>query len=107
VVASPHPGCIHHQSPLREVVEFEIPSFEDATRLYMRLALDWFTWIEARDGLRFVVVMLAPQTDDLAALLRAVQAWGRGHRVDAIPFELDARRYVLDACERPAASVAA
>ncbi len=73
----------------------------------MRLALGWFTWIEARDGVRFVVVMLAPQTDDLAALLRAVQEWGRRHRVETIPFELDARRYVLDACERPAASVAA
>jgi hypothetical protein len=73
----------------------------------MRLSLDWFTWIEARDGARFVAVMLAPHENDLAALLRAVQEWGRGHLVDAIPFELDARRYVLDACERPAASVAA
>jgi hypothetical protein len=73
----------------------------------MRLSLDWFTWIEARDGLRFVVVMLSPGAGDLAALLRRVQEWARGHRVDAIPFELDSRRYVLDACERPAASVAA
>ena len=73
----------------------------------MRLALDWFTWVEARDGMRFVVVMLSPHTDDLAALLRAVQAWGRGHRVETIPFELDARRYVLDASGRQAAGVAA
>jgi hypothetical protein len=51
--------------------------------------------------------MLSPQTDDLAALLRAVQAWGQGHRVETIAFELDARRYVLDAGGRQAATVAA
>lgn len=101
-----HSGCIRYQSPLSEVVEFEIPAFEEATRLYLRLALDWFTWIETRDGMRFVVVMLVP-ADDLAALLRTVQEWGRRHRLAEIPFELDARRYVLDAGDRRAASVAA
>jgi hypothetical protein len=51
--------------------------------------------------------MLVPQADDVAALLRTVEEWGRRHRLDAIPFELDGRRYVLEGWNRPAASVAA
>jgi hypothetical protein len=77
-------------------VEFEIPSFEDATRLCLRLALDWFSWIHTSDGLRSVVVMLVPDGHDVATLLRTVQEWGRQQRLGAIPFELDGRRYVLD-----------
>jgi hypothetical protein len=100
-------GDIAFDSPFSEVVEFEIPSFEDATRLCRRLAPDWFTWVESYDGLRLVIVMLVPHADDLAALLRTVQEWGRQKGADAIPFELDGRRYVLEGWEVPQAGVAA
>jgi len=102
-----HPGCISHASPLSEFVEFEIPSFEDATRLCLRLALDWFSWVQTYDGVRLVVVMLVPDADDLGALLRSVEEWGRASALDEISFELDGRRYALDTRNRPLADMAA
>ena len=96
-----------HDTALSELVEFEIPSFEDAARLCMRLSLDWFAWVQTFDGLRLVVVMLVPDADDLGALLRSVEDWGRQSGLDAIPFELDGRRYALDTRKRRLADIAA
>jgi hypothetical protein len=105
---SQHPGTIASDSSLSEFVEFEIPSFEDATRLCMRLGLDWFTWVQVYDNVRLVVVMLVPDADDLGALLRTVQGWGRQHGLpDAISFALDGRRYVLDTQDSSIAGMAA
>ena len=96
---------MHFDGPLSDVVLFEIPGFEDATDLCARLAVDWFSWVQAYDDLRFVAVMPLPDDGDLAVLLRTVQRWvgerGRG----PIGFEVDGRRYALDAPEP--ASVAA
>lgn len=103
----PHPECVDYDSALSEFVEFEIPSFEDAARLCMRLGLDWFTWVQTYDELRVVVVMLIPQADDLGALLRSVQEWGRQQQLAAIPFAVDGRRYTLEGWTPPAAGVAA
>lgn len=104
---SAHPEGMGFDSPLNEFVEFEIPSFDDATRLCLRLALDWFSWVQTYDGLRVVVVMLLPDADDVAALLRSVQDWSRQHNLAAIPFELDGRRYLLEASSPPATGLAA
>jgi hypothetical protein len=105
-VTRDHPGKIPHDSSLSEVVEFEIPSFEDATRLCRCLEADWFTWIHSYDGRR-VVVMLVPHAEDLAALLRAVQDWSRQHGGDPVPFELDGRCYLLEASTAPRTDLAA
>jgi hypothetical protein len=104
--AGAHPGSIRYDSSLSEVVEFEIPSFEDATRLGRCLEADWFTWIHNDDGPR-VVVMLVPYADDLAALLRTVLEWSRKHGGGAVPFELDGRRYVLESPTAPRTDLAA
>lgn len=51
-----------------------------------------------------VGVVLNPDADDLAMLLRAVQAWLGGVNLAAIRFELDGRTYVLEpAYAEPAA----
>jgi hypothetical protein len=63
--------------------------------------------VQTHDDLRLVVVMLVPQADDVAALLRTVQEWRGQCQLAAIPFELDGRRYVLEAGNRPAAGAAA
>lgn len=104
---STHPGGIAYDSALSEFVEFEIPSFEEATRLCMRLALDWFTWVQTYEGVRLVVVMLVPEADDLGALLRTVEEWGVESGLDAISFELDGRRYVLDTRDQSITELAA
>ena len=102
-----HPGDISYDSSLSEVVEFEIPSFEDAARLCLSLAAKWFTWVYSYDGLSLVVVLLVPHGDDLAALLRTVQKWSRQHGGDAVPFELDGRCYLLEASTAPRTDLAA
>jgi hypothetical protein len=40
--------------------------------------------------------MLVPSADDVGALLRCVEKWGRQSAQAAIPFEIDGRRYALD-----------
>jgi hypothetical protein len=105
--SSAHPERIGHGTALSEFVEFEIPCFEDATRLCTRLGVDWFSWVQTCDALRLVVVMLVPDADDLAALLRCVEEWGRQSALDAISFEVDGRRYALDTRNRAVTDVAA
>ncbi len=104
---STHPDFIVYDSTLSELVEFDVPSSEDAMQLCMRLAPGWFTWVQAYDGLRHVVVMLVPDAGDLGALLRTVEEWGRQGGLEAISFELDGRRYALELPSRPAVDVAA
>jgi len=92
---------------LNEVVLFEIPGFEDATQLCRRLGMDWLTWVQSNDSLRFVAVMLLPEEGDLAVLLRTVQRWIAGRGLDKVRFELDGRRYALDAGQAASTAVAA
>ena len=73
----------------------------------MRLARDWFAWVQTYDGLRLVVVMLVPDADDVGALLRSVEEWGRLSALAAIPFEVDGRRYALDTGTRAVTDLAA
>ena len=103
---STHPDFIVYDSTLSELVEFDVPSFEDATRLCRRLAPKWFSWVQTYDGSRRVVVMLVPDAD-LGALLRTAEEWGRQSGLKAISFELDGRRYALDMRGRPVSDVAA
>jgi hypothetical protein len=51
--------------------------------------------------------MLVPHADDLAALLLAVLEWSRKQGGKAVPFELDGRRYVLEASTAPRRDLAA
>ena len=54
------------------------------------------------DGFRVVVVMLVQDADDVGLLLRTVQEWARQQNSAAISFQLDGRRYSLEAWDRPA-----
>ena len=84
-------------SPINDVVLFEIQRFEDATELCARLAGNWFAWVQSYDDLRFVAVMPLPDQADLAVLLRTVQRWVAERGRGPIRFEVDGRRYALDA----------
>jgi hypothetical protein len=102
-----HPGTVFANSAMNEVVLFEIPDSEDATQLCQLLAMDWFTWVQSHDTLRFVAVMLLPEEADLAVLLRTVQRWIAGRGLHKVRFELDGRRYALDTRKAASAPLAA
>jgi hypothetical protein len=81
-------------------VRFEIPGIAASARLVRRLARRWNVVLRAahRD-LNVVVAELRGEPDDLAALLREVEAWVEEESLSAIRFELDDRAYVLEAGE--------
>ena len=85
-----------YDSPIDEVVLFEVRGFEDATELCRRLAKGWFAWVQSEDGYRSVAVLLDPGAADLAGLMRTVQQWVLEKGDDTIRFELDGRRYELE-----------
>lgn len=51
--------------------------------------------------------MLVPDADDVGALLRSVEEWGRQGARQAIRFEIDGRRYTLDTGNRAVTDLAA
>jgi hypothetical protein len=81
---------------LNEVVVFELPTNVWAESLVAFLAPGRLTWLQAQSGWSTVGALLNPDVDDLAALLRSVQAWLDRSGLAAIRFEVDGRTYVLD-----------
>ena len=81
-------------------VRFEIPGIAASARLVRRLARRWNVVLRAsHSDLNVVVAELRGEPDDLAALLREVEAWVEEESLSAIRFELDDRAYVLEAGE--------
>jgi hypothetical protein len=81
-------------------VRFEIPGIASSARLVRRLARHWnVALLAAHRAVNVVVAELRTEPDDLAALLREVEAWVEEESLAAIRFELDDRAYVLEAGE--------
>jgi hypothetical protein len=77
------------------VVLFDVPL--DSDLLCDRLQEDRLVWMHVRDGETYVAAALRPEPEDLAVLLRAVEAWIVGRGVWHLWYELDGRSYVLRA----------
>jgi hypothetical protein len=82
---------------LDEIVLFELPSKYFAEQLLLSTLSDRVAWLQIGDEASIVGVLLAPDSHDLARLLREVQDWLEGSALLALRFELDGRLYVLDA----------
>jgi hypothetical protein len=80
-----------------EVVLFEIPNADDAERLWLRLQDARLAWLHQREDTLFVAAVLRAERGDLAVLLREVEAWIDDRGLVYVPFELDGRRYELQA----------
>jgi hypothetical protein len=78
------------------VVLFELPTKAAGERLLHHLGPSRWAWLEPGDGASVVRTLLYPEPDDLAVLLRAVQAWTERSWLAAIRSELDGRTYVLE-----------
>lgn len=94
-----HSRFMPRDTELNEVVVFEIPGLDRATRLYERLGSKWLAWVESGDGIRRVSVLIEPKEGDLAALLRVAERWVAEVGLGAIRFEVDGRTYVLESGE--------
>ena len=91
-----------------DVILFEISGLERATELCKLLAKEWLAWVETRDDLRHVAVLLQHEEGgDLAALMRTVEAWVAERGMVAIWFVVDGRRYLLAAAPEIPQPVAA
>ncbi len=84
------------ESEFDEVVLFDV-SAAYADKLWARLNLTRLTWLHRTDDGLFVVVALRVERNDLALLLRDVQAWMAYSEVPYVTFVLDGREYELRA----------
>ena len=96
------PVCMDFDANFDEVVLFEMTSADEADRLWLRLQEARLAWLHRRDDdTIFVAAVLRAERGDLAVLLREVEAWVADHRLGYVPFELDGRRYELQARGEP------
>jgi hypothetical protein len=94
-------------SSLNDVVLFEIPGPSGATELLAELSSKRLAWLERGEDVTVVGVLLNPNDDDLACLLRAVEKWVEQRGLLAIRFEVDGGTYVLQPSFTASANTAA
>ena len=95
------------ESPLNEVVLFEIPARSGASERLAELSASRLAWMEGDGEIAVVGVLLNPDEGDLASLLRTVETSIARRGLLAIRFELDGRTYVLQPAASAQASTAA
>jgi len=76
-------------------VLFEVPGKSRATELLAEVSSSRLAWMEQGDDVSVVGVLLNPNDDDLACLLRSVEKWVEQRRLLAVRFEVDGATYVL------------
>jgi hypothetical protein len=85
---------------LSEHALFEVADIASAAGLATRLAERWSVVVSAERPDTFCVVAeLRRNPDDVAVLLREVEAWVERESALALRFEVDGRAYVLEAGE--------
>jgi hypothetical protein len=89
---------------LDEIVLFELPTRWWAERLLSYVAPCHLAWMQSGDEATVVGVLLNPDEDDVARLLRAAHRWLARSGIAALRFELDGRTYVLEALDASLAS---
>jgi hypothetical protein len=86
---------MHSEGTSDNAVLFDLAG--EADELWQRLSGDRLVWLEHRDGADLVAVSLRSEPEDLAILLRAVEAWIGENGLPTARFELDGRAYTLPA----------
>jgi hypothetical protein len=78
-----------------DVVVIELPTRTAAERLLATLRPGRFAWLQSSRAEAQVGTLLSKDGDDLAHLLRTVQAWLERSGLAVLLFQLDGRTYVL------------
>jgi hypothetical protein len=81
---------------VNDVVYIELPTRTAAERLLASLRPGRFAWLQSSRATAHVGTLLSTDVDDLARLLRSVQAWLQRSGLALLLFELDGRTYVLE-----------
>jgi hypothetical protein len=81
---------------VNDVVFIELPTGTAAERLLASLRPRRFAWLQSNKATAHVGTILSTDVDDLAHLLRSVQAWLQRSGLALLLFELDGRTYVLE-----------
>jgi hypothetical protein len=82
-------------APFDEIVLVELPSVEEAERLWLHLLPARMAWLHGKTDTQIVAVVLRAEADDLARLLRELEAWLLERGLPQAQFELDGRTYSL------------
>jgi hypothetical protein len=85
---------------LDDVVRFDIR--RDRSAVCARLQERHLVWLEPDRRTDWVCVAVRPDDDELAVVLRTVQAWAAEYELPGVLFELDGRQYVVRAVNAPA-----
>src|SRR3954470_21653784 len=91
------PTHMQWDAALDAIVLFDLPSKYFAEQLLLSTLSDRVAWLQIGEEASIVGVLLAPDSLDLARLLREGQGWLGRPALLALRFELDGRLYVLDA----------
>ncbi len=84
-----------YDETFEEVVLFEVPSSEEAQRLWLRLQEARLAWLHRDEDTYYVAAVIRAESGDLALLLRDAENWVAERRLTSVPFELDGRMYDL------------
>jgi hypothetical protein len=82
------------ESDFDEEVLFDVPA-EHADSLWTRLQQTRLAWLHRTEDGLFVVAALRAESDDLARLLRDVEAWLVDVDLLYVRFQLDGREYAV------------
>jgi hypothetical protein len=85
---------MYAETEFDEVVLFDVPALY-ADELCSRLKPNHLAWVHRTDDGLLVVAALRVERDDLARLLRDVEAWLADSDAPHLAFVLDGREYVL------------
>jgi hypothetical protein len=92
---------LHEREGLLDVVLFDVLGLfdvldaEEVDELCDGLRADRLLWVHKRDEVELLAASVRSGPDDLAVLLRTVEAWVAAHFLGTLLFELDGREYVL------------
>jgi hypothetical protein len=92
---------------LSNVVRFEIPAYAGIDELCAYIRPRWGGSIKFQDDVWYVSARVRRTRNDLAQLLRKVEAYVAESGLQAIRYELDGRFYIMEAQRVEQAAVAA
>jgi hypothetical protein len=82
---------------LNDLLLFEIPAYADVDQLHARIRPRWRGWTTCDDDVWLVAAEVKADADDLAPLLREVEAYVAATELLAIRYWLDGRAHIMEA----------
>jgi hypothetical protein len=82
---------------LNDMAFFELPTCADTASFYARIRPHWQGWTTGEDDVWLVAAEVAVDDNDLALLLREVEAYVAETGLHAIRYWLDGRVHIMEA----------